>query len=302
MLIHIRFFLVILALLIAVLACAIPSIPPQDTNVANTAAVAQTVLAGLTQTAISENNLLPSPEPSLTVTPQTQTFTPTQTLTATLVFTPTRTLPQISVSVPTNCRSGPGKVYKLEGALLVGDLAQIFGRDPTGQYWYIHNPDSVVNYCWVWGEYATILGDIAFLPIYTPPPTPTPTQTPIPTFTVTPSPGFELTYSGLDSCSGWWVDIQLKNTGTIIFRSIGVIVEDTVMDVVKANFSDDFTDNDGCISSTSRDSLKPGKKFVVSGPTFNYDLTGNKLHITVILCSNIGHNGTCLTKRIDIKP
>ena len=302
MLIHIRFFLVILALLIAVLACAIPSIPPQDTSVVNTAAVAQTVLAGLTQTAISENNLLPSPEPSLTVTPQTPTFTPTQTLTATLVFTPTQTLPQISVSVPTNCRSGPGKVYKLEGALLVGDLAQIFGRDPTGQYWYIHNPDSAVNYCWVWGEYATISGDIAFLPIYTPPPTPTPTQTPIPTFTVTPSPGFELTYSGLDSCSGWWVDIQLKNTGTIIFRSIGVIVEDTVMDVVKANFSDDFTDNDGCISSTSRDSLKPGKKFVVSGPTFNYDLTGNKLHITVILCSNIDHNGTCLTKRIDIKP
>ena len=193
-------------------------------------------------------------------------------------------------------------MYKLEGALLVGDLAQIFGRDPSGQYWYIHNPDSVVNYCWVWGEYATISGDIAFLPIYTPPPTPTPTQTPIPTFTLTPSPGFDLNYSGLDSCSGWWVDIQLKNTGTIIFRSIGVIVEDTVMDVVKANFSDDFTDNDGCISSTSRDSLKPGKTFVVSGPRFNYDLTGNKLHITVILCSNIDHNGTCLTKRIDIKP
>ena len=94
------------------------------------------------------------------------TVTPTQTPSATAFFTVTSSVPQIRVSVPTNCRVGPGKVYDLVGALLVGEVAQVIARDPTGNYFYIPNPDSPGDYCWVWGEYATISGSLAGIPIY----------------------------------------------------------------------------------------------------------------------------------------
>jgi hypothetical protein len=184
----------------------------------------------------------------------------------------------------------------MAGALLVGETAQVYGRDPTGGYWYIRNPGAGSEYCWVWGEYATVVGNIAFLPVYTPPPTPTST------FTPTPLPDFEAVYNGLDSCAGWWVEIELENTGTVPFRSIGITVKDTDTDVTLASFTDDFTNIDGCLSSNSRDRLAIGKTRVVSAPSFNYDPSGHKLRATVILCSEDGQNGTCVTRSIIFTP
>jgi len=286
---------------IVVLACAIPAITLQDSGAVSTAA-AQTVIAGFTQSAAVATVSPTILEPTLTFTPEPPTFTPTftetptQTLTATLAFTPTPLVPQISVSVPTNCRNGPGKVYLRVGALLVGETAQIYGRDPTGRYWYIPNPDRNGGFCWVWGEYATVNGNIAFLPIYTPPPTPTPTYTP------TPSPAFEAAYSSLDTCVGWWVEIALKNTGSIPFKSMGITIRDTDTDIVLANFADSFTNIDGCLSSNTRDTLGAGKTLVVSAPAFNYDPSGHKIRATIILCSDTGQSGTCVTRTLNFKP
>jgi len=182
------------------------------------------------------------------------------------------------------------------GALLVGEVAQVYGRDPTGNYWYIRNPDASNDFCWLWGEYATVTGNVAILPVYTPPPTPTPT------LTQTPTPGFEADYTGLDSCVNWWVEIRLKNTGSIPFKSMGFTVKDTVTDVVVANFTNSFTNKDGCLSTNSRDVLGVGKNLVVSSPVFNYDPSGHKLNATIILCSEIDQNGTCVTRKINFKP
>jgi len=302
-----RLSLTIITLSLVVLSCAMPAITLQDSGVISTAA-AETVIAGYVQAALSAT-LSPTPlEPTFTNTPEpptlTPTFTetPTQTLTPTPIFTSTPLIPQISVSVPTNCRRGPGKVYQMEGALLVGEVAQVYGREATGRYWYIQNPDSSSGYCWVWGEYATLTGNTAFLPVYTPPPTPTPTFTPVPTVTSTPSPGFEASYTSTDTCAGWWVEFALKNTGSYSFKSMGITVRDLDTDVVLANFTDSFTDIDGCLSSSSRDSLAPGKTIVVSAPAFNYDPTGHKLRATIILCLETGQSGTCVTKTINFKP
>ena len=183
-----RVSLTMIALSIIVLACALPAITLQDSGAISTAA-AQTVIANYNQTALSASLTPTLPELTLTNTPEPSTFTPTftetptQRLTATSLFTSTPFVPQISVSVSTNCRIGPGKVYQMVGALLAGEIAQVYGRDPTGGYWYIRNPDSSSGYCWVWGEYATLSGNTALLPVYTPPPTPTPTFTPKPTAT-----------------------------------------------------------------------------------------------------------------------
>ena len=296
-----RVSLAMIILSMVVLACAVPVVTLPDSGTISTAA-AQTVIAGFVQAALSETLPPTLQEPTLSFTPAPPTFTPTftytpsPTLTATLAFTPTPLVPQISVSVPTNCRVGPGKVYRRVGALLVGESAQVYGRDPTGRYWYIRNPDSGSEFCWAWGEYATVVGNTALLPVYTPPPTPTPT------FTPTPSPDFETTYNGLDTCVGWWAEIELENTGSIPFKSMGITVRDTITDVVLANFADGFTNYNGCLSVNTIDTLGVGKTHIISAPAFNYDPTGHKIRATIILCSDTGQNGTCVTRTSNFTP
>lgn len=117
----------------------------------------------------------------------TETLLPSETPSITPTATPS--IPMVSVSANTNCRKGPGVVYDLLTALLVGEEAEIVGKytvtDPD--YWIIEK-DSVT--CWLWGEYATVEGDISKLPEMIPPPTPTPSPTPTatPTPTETPTP------------------------------------------------------------------------------------------------------------------
>ncbi|MBC8335747.1 MAG: hypothetical protein ISR59_04395 [Anaerolineales bacterium] len=110
---------------------------------------------------------LPSPLPEATLPPPTAVFTPTVTL------TPTPAIPMVSVSLDTNCRTGPGKIYDYLGALLVGEKAEIVGKNTTSNYWIIKNPDASGN-CWLWGFYATVEGNTSNLPEIAVPPTPTP--------------------------------------------------------------------------------------------------------------------------------
>jgi hypothetical protein len=206
------------------------------------------------------------------------------------VFTSTPLVPLISVSVATNCRVGPGRVYDRVGALLVGEMAEVYGRNDQGTYWYIRNPDSNGGFCWLWGEYATLSGNLGVLPVYTPPPTPT------------PSPNFDPSYSGKDSCVGWWVEFDLENTGGIQFKSYSLTLRDTVTDTVLSAYADGFTDMDGCVTSSTRDNLNPGGTRTISSPAFTYDPAGDKLRATITLCSNLSQNGTCITKVIEFKP
>jgi hypothetical protein len=293
-----RTSLPLLLILLAVLACGLPDIVPLSPS-PNGTAVAQTVLAIVQMTQRAAGTaVVPSDTltPSLTATLAPPTFTPAATLSPTPIFTITPLFPAISVSVPTNCRVGPGKIYEMVGALLVGETVQVYGRDPTGNYWYIRNPDSPSNYCWVWGQYATLTGLTSIVPILTPPPTPTAT------FTPTPSPAFDASFSGLESCSGWWVDIDLENTGSITFRSINLTVKDTDTSTVVADITDGFVDQTGCSSTTTKKALAPGKVVTESSPTFSYDPSGHKLKATITLCSDTGLGGTCVTQTISFKP
>jgi len=276
-------------LLVVSLACAAPSVavPTQDINALGTA-IMQTMVSAVTQTA---GAVIPIDlGPTATFTPELPTITPTVTLTPTPVFTITPLVPQISVSVATNCRVGPGKVYDRVGALLVGQVAEVAGRDPTGGYWYIRNPDQSNGFCWLWGEYATLTGNFVVLPVYTPPPTPT------------PRPAFEADFRGLDTCVGWWVDIRLTNTGGLTFRSISMTVRDTDTDISVSVYADSFTRIDGCLDSSTRDTLDPGDSRTISSPAFAYDPSGHELRATITLCSNVEQNGTCVTDVIEFEP
>ena len=278
------------ALLIVSLACVVPGVPAptQDLNFLGTA-VMSTMVSGTTLTALAgvPVELVDTPTPGPTFTPS---FTPSATVSPTPVFTSTPSIPLVGVTVPTNCRVGPGKVYDRVGALLVGQVAEVVGRNLNGNYWYIRNPNDPNSYCWLWGEYATVTGNFAALPVFTPPPTPT------------PMPDFAADYDGLETCSGWWTDFDLTNTGGVSFESLSLTVTDRDTDVVVSMYTDVFHNIDGCTDTDTRDRLNPGDSRVVSAPLFTYNPTGHRLRATITLCSRDGQNGMCITDTINFTP
>ena len=299
----------LLLMLLGVFACVLPAVPQVDQNAAGTAVqgtlnaiIKQTQDAGLpivdteTDTPTLEASLTPSP----TFTPIIPTLTFTATATHTLppppVWTATPNYPMVSVSVATNCRSGPGKQYELMGFLKEGVWVRVYARDSGTDYWYIRNPANSSQFCWIWGEYATVIGSLSQLPVYTPPPSPTPT------ITSTPVPSFTASYIGLQTCNGnYWADLKLKNTGTATFRSISVTLKDMKTSRTVTLALDGFRDRTGCNSST-KDVLSPGKTVTASSPVFGYNPQGHNINATVTLCTATGLNGYCKTVKFSFKP
>ncbi len=89
------------------------------------------------------------------------------------VTTPSTTGVVLKVSVPTNCRVGPGKLYDKVSILYTGKTANVVARHPSEDYWVIENPAGSGT-CWVWGYYATVTGPVSSLPVWTPNPPPAP--------------------------------------------------------------------------------------------------------------------------------
>jgi hypothetical protein len=147
-------------------------VPTQDpvliTSIAETAQAG--VFATLTQIALDVPSKTPTP--FATLTPE-QTATPLPTSTSSKAM--------ISVEVETLCRMGPGMIYDRVGELAVGKMVEVFGLDPSRDYYLIRNPAHPESFCWVWGFYATPVNSFAGMPVYTPMHTPTPRYTYTPT-------------------------------------------------------------------------------------------------------------------------
>jgi hypothetical protein len=298
------FTLMILMLALSLQAC-VPGQPTPDLNTIHTA-VAQT-LSATTQTARPEIPVTgdgsPTPTSALgTVAPPTSTSVPATTspvptetsvpaTSATPILTPG--VVQVYVSVPTNCRLGPSVSYTRVGGLQLGQVANVVGRNATGDYWIIRNPSRTGEICWLWGQYATVVGDTSDLPVFTPPPLPT------------PAPSFNASLNGLESCAdtgNWWLDINIENNGGITFRSFFMTVRDTVTGTELSLYQDNFIDRDGCNASEDQGDLDPGDAFIVSSPAFTYDPSGHRIHTRITLCSSAGQAGTCLSHSYDFTP
>jgi len=137
-----RTVLSIFVLMIATLACNLPGGAPQ----------LEVVATNTTQ-------------PLFTETP-TQASLPTETPLPTLTPTPT-----VPIAWPSdkgvNCRYGPSTDWVSVGSLLVGQTAEIQGRNDDSSWWYVTNPDS--GHCWVAASVTLTAGNLANLLIISPP-------------------------------------------------------------------------------------------------------------------------------------
>lgn len=281
-------FIILSIMLITVQACNMPAATATQAPVNNDPLIAaqQTVDSiNLTQTASVP---IVTATPSLTPLP-TATFTPE--FTSTPAFTSTPTFPYVTLSVGTNCRTGPDKIFPLIDTFLPGQTIEVLGRSPGGEYWYVRSPVNKTTLCWMWGFYATG-GNLNSVAVFTPPPSPT----------ATPAPDFDFSYTGLEACGAvWWVEFSVKNTGGIPLKSIAFSGRDTVTDNLLSSADDIFTNND-CASSSSIPTLDIGASYTVSAPVFTADPTGHKVKVNIKICTGDGITGQCVEKSIAITP
>jgi hypothetical protein len=131
------------------------------------------------------------------------------------------------------------------------------------------------------------------------------TPLPTPTATATALPPLPLSAVGrkLEKCSdSWWVDIEITNKSALTLRSVRVEILDTDTNTTKFNSSDGFINRDGCSTYYQTETLSPNQSYIVSGPTFPYNVNGNTLRIFITVCTEKDQKGICNTIKIAYKP
>jgi hypothetical protein len=263
-----------------------------STNAAQTA-IANAVAATLAamQTSTPESTFTPS----ITLTP---IFTYTPSLSPTSTFTLTPEFPTVSVSVQTNCRFGPGSAYDVLGIMNVGETAQVVGRNASSDYWIIKLPSNPAITCWLWGKYATVVGNTTGLPVATPPSTPTPKYTP------TLSVSYLVNYDSFDYCSTWgyYIKFKIVNNGDLTWESLWVRLVDETAGITREYYGDKFGNLVGCTVPALDDNLEPGETGYSSSVYFTYDPSGHHFSASMKLYSGVGETGTSLEKTLTFTP
>ncbi|NWF63773.1 MAG: hypothetical protein HXY38_05645 [Chloroflexi bacterium] len=305
-----KWFFPFLMLVFMTLACAIPGLAQPGADIISTAA-AQTVIAGLTQnvTATFTPGITPSLTPTFTptliyLTPRFPSETPsstplpgTQPATVEVSATPTFAPVEIRVTRPTHCRSGPGKAFEIVGSFLVGMKAEVIGRDPTGQYFYIPNPYVFTDYCWVSGKYAEFTRDPNTIPVVSTPPTPTGTGTAI------PSIDYKIKGGGFQSCNGiFWMNIEITSLSALPFQSVQVQLQDADKGITRTLATDNFVAATGCDGLTVNDTISIQNSVLISSAKFDYNFKGSQMHATITVCTEDGLKGVCSIRKGTFNP
>lgn len=218
----------LLILMLGAAAC-VPLAAPAP--ISNQATVDAAVKATLTAQSIFDTaTAIAQPASATPTTTPTETGLPTSTaipsMTPQTLPTLTPAAPTVSVSVATNCRSGPARSHDWLGGLYPGQSARVVGKYPDLNYWIIENP-SGGGTCWLWGGYATVTGDTSGLPVWT-----APAQPAMPSLTVsvktacrsapndsysevgTLNVGEKAEIAGRSSGTDWWLIVNPDAAGT----------------------------------------------------------------------------------------
>jgi hypothetical protein len=260
-----------------------------DTAVAKTDAAREALLQ---QTEDAEEAIPPTEAPTAApVASNTYTPTPESTSTATPDQADLEPI-SVQVSMDTNCRSGPGKVYPYLGGLFVGGESTVHGIDPSGDWYYIANPDLEDSFCWIWGFYAETTGDTEPLPIFTPGPTPN---------TV---PSFTAEYRELETCGGdWQVEFIIGNNGPVTLESISVDVRDTVSDKQTGlSEMNSFMAAVDCDLAADEDLLFPGESGFTISFGLSEDPSDHYSYATITSCTQENMEGDCFVVEFPFTP
>lgn len=211
--------LAVLFLILAMLACNLPSAEQVPSQSDAQTAAALTVQAILT---------IPV-TPSATDEPQSIiAITPSPTITATAVkatITPTFSTPMLTVKEQTNCRKGPGQDYDIVFTYLPEKKLTILGRYDPGNFWLVKSDESPNGQCWLWGEYVEVTGSYWVVSSVTPPPTATKSPPLAPAFDKWT---YNCTYNGVNNdlnVTLIWTDRSDNETGYRIIRDGAQIAE-----------------------------------------------------------------------------
>ncbi|HMB24874.1 MAG: SH3 domain-containing protein [Chloroflexota bacterium] len=150
-----RRLLSLLALVLAIMSCNLPS--PQGGKTPEASNPGQT-----------STSSVPIGQVEITMT-ATQTIAPTATNTMAPSATPCS--PMVVANSAVNVRAGPGTVYDTVGGLDPGGSARVSGKSSDGTWWYIDTPG---GHGWVSGTVVTASCIPASLVVVAAPPTPLP--------------------------------------------------------------------------------------------------------------------------------
>lgn len=268
------YFIPLLILMLAVTAC---NVPTQDPGAPPAAEPSQA----------DDKDVPDSPAPPADTSapePPAATPTPSPTLPPTLTSTP---MPLVNISGNTNCRFGPGSVYDLLHTYLAGDQAQLLAISPDGFFWYTSDEAGIIPDCWLWGKYATPVGDTSLLPVFTPPPTPT------------PFPDFAVSYEGSDCGAGsCWLWFKIDNTGSVYWESVLVYAKNLVTSDDSINISDTFMD--GIMGSDIPKIPVGGTGYIHSERLTNP--SGNTVDVVIVACEKDGLTELCQARTLTVNP
>jgi hypothetical protein len=223
------------------------------------------------------------------------TFTPSPTFTPTFTLTPI--YPTISVSLDTNCRSGPTSNYDRLGLLKVGEKAEVVGRSEISDSLLIRLPSNPSISCWLWTKFASVSGDISPLPVIPIPASPTPN------FTSTPRVFFDVSYVAVYLCDdAYRIKFKIVNTGSLTWESNQVRATDLKNNVTKTITYDDFPYySPKCVDNVDQN-LEKGETGYTTSDGFAANVKGHSLSATIQICSVDGMNGFCQEETITFTP
>lgn len=264
--------------------------PDMAATIAVNVAVEQTMAALQTQTSLTET--------AFALQNPTETATPSPTPTSAYTATPEKIT--VSVSQDTYCRAGIFSKSPFVALMTAGQTYDVLAVDPDNKAYYVVEPNHTFTYCWLWGEFATVNGDVASLPVYTPQPLPTPTYTP------TVGPDFTISYLDTKECPAgtYYFRFFIKNNGSKIWQTVQIDIKDNANAGSSSHINTAFVDYNGCSAVTTESDLTPGEGANVAA--FNngqlaVNPAGHSVSAAFTLCQMDSFGG-CQTKSITFTP
>ncbi len=275
---------IMLLLLVSGCTTAAPT-PDLAATIAVNVAVEQTMAALQTQTSLTQ----------IAYQHQNPTETPTLQPTATSEFTATPDKVTLTLSKDTYCRNGLFAKSPNVTLMTVGQTYDVVAVDPNNQAYYVVEPNHTFTNCWVWGEFATVTGNLTSLPVYTPQPLPTPTRT------ATVGPDFTVSYLGMETCSGnYYLRFFIKNNGSKTWEALQINMLDNTINGTTTYNNTVFVDYSGCAAGITESDLAPGEASNVAAQ-ITTNPTGHSVTATIILCQTDASGG-CNPKIITFTP